>query len=106
MLAAGDGEDMIVAGFFRGSEYWVLAWWNMSRGFGGHQDRVVFWPGMMCLAVGLVVLGSVLVRRKVGALEGIFVAGVLLVFGATMTRSGFVIGEAVKAVRRVRSQGF
>jgi hypothetical protein len=104
MLAAMDGEDVIVAGYFKGSEYWVLAWWNVSRRTGGNQDRVMFWPGFAFVCAGFAFLGALISLGKVGLNEGTFLVGLLLAMGLTFMRSGFVVGEAVRGVRRARDE--
>ncbi len=102
MLAAKDGEDLIVSGYFKGAEYWVLAWWNVSRGFGGNQGKWGFWLGFVLSAAGLALLGFEVGTGRFGANESVVGGLLIVVAGLMMMRSGFVVGEAVKAVRRVR----
>ncbi len=102
MLAAGDGEVLIVAGYFKGSEYRVLAWWNLSRGFGGNQDNIVFWVGGVFLVGGIALLSASVAMGMVGAWEVVLLAFLFIVFGAVMMRSGYIVRQAVKAVHRVR----
>jgi undecaprenyl pyrophosphate phosphatase UppP len=104
MLVGNEGDEVIVAGYFKGSDIQVMAWWNESRHAGGHQDASGLWPGVVVLVLIGILLGAFFSRHALGMNKPTVGADLLLLFGLVMMKSSLTTRRASRLVQRVRDE--
>ena len=102
VLTGDEGDDLVAAGYFKGSEFLVMAWWNVSKNVGGHQDAWGFWLGAGFVAAGGFLLADMFLRHRLALTRLAFTAGLVLWFGLVMMRSSVTTQRSIRLVQRVR----